>query len=65
MTKEEWKQTNVYRNGLFHYKLGKLLMKPTSRMSAFVTLGKEFNMDPQVIFKIIDERAETEHGQDS
>ena len=58
MTKEEWKQTNIYRNGEFHYRLGKLLMKPTSRMSEFVRLAREFGMDPQVVFKVVEQPAE-------
>lgn len=62
MTKEEWKQTEVYRNGEFHLRFGKLLMKPTSRMSEFVKLGVEYGMKPEVIFRLVENTAVESDG---
>jgi hypothetical protein len=59
---DDWKETYLYKQGLFHLKLGKLLMKPNSRMSDFVKLASEYDLLADVVFKIIPQDEEEING---
>lgn len=51
---EDWKQTELYRQGMFHARLGKILMNPKSRISDIATLAFDYKLEPSFIFKAID-----------
>ena len=50
MTKEEWKETEQYKQGEFYVKWGKLLMSPHTRMSKFQKLAGEYGLCAQFGF---------------
>ena len=61
MTKDEalnWKNTELYRQGVFHSRLGKLLMNPKTRIDDISKLAFDYNMNPAFIFKAIDSMEE-------
>ena len=57
-TKDEalnWKESELYRQGVFYSRLGKLLMNKKTRISDISKLAFDYNMNPAFIFKAIDD----------
>lgn len=52
---ETWKETELYRQGVFHKRLGDLLMNPKSNIEDIAKLAFEYNVNSAFIFKAIDE----------
>ena len=57
-TKDEalnWKESELYRQGVFYSRLGKLLMNKKTRINDISKLAFDYNMNPAFIFKAIDD----------